>query len=337
MPNLKPRFLKQLFLLSLIIVLLVFILWQLSPYLPGLMATIIFYVHLECKMEELIEKGVSPRWASGLLTMLTMLAVCAPPTVLLILIWKKMDKVMEGTWAISNAMDKLMFIVKKYIGHDFEWGLDPEVLSSYVMEGTGMLGQNILNTAIALLLMVGSLYYMLLFKADKNRRYTDYLPFSNKDIKRVAVPVRRKIRSNFIGIPVTAFTQAIVASVGFYFLGVEDVLFWSLIIGFASLVPFIGSALGFIPLFLLLLGSNNDEAAWGVLLYGIIIVSTVDNLVRMMFLKHYDNIHPLQTLIGVLVGIPLFGIVGVVIGPIVLSTLVIMQRIYRESVKIGID
>lgn len=266
-----------------------------------------------------------------------MLAVCAPPTVLLILIWKKMDKVMEGTWAISNAMDKLMFIVKKYIGHDFEWGLDPEVLSSYVMEGTGMLGQNILNTAIALLLMVGSLYYMLLFKADKNRRYTDYLPFSNKDIKRVAVPVRRKIRSNFIGIPVTAFTQAIVASVGFYFLGVEDVLFWSLIIGFASLVPFIGSALGFIPLFLLLLGSNNDEAAWGVLLYGIIIVSTVDNLVRMMFLKHYDNIHPLQTLIGVLVGIPLFGIVGVVIGPIVLSTLVIMQRIYRESVKIGID
>ncbi len=336
MPILKPKLLKQFFLLSLTIVLLVFILWQLSPYLPGLMASVIFYVHLECRMEELLEKGIGPRWAAVLLTMLTILAVCVPPTVLLLLIWQKMDKVMDGTWAISNAMDKLMFIVKKYIGRDFQWGFEPEVVSSYMMEGSGMLADNILTTAIALLLMVSSLYYMLLFKADKNRRYTDYLPFSNKDIKRVAVPIRRKIRSNFIGIPITAFTQAIVAAVGFYFLGVEDVLFWSLIVGFASLVPFIGSALDFIPLFLLLLGSNNDDAAWGVLLYGILVVSTVDNLIRMMFLKHYDNIHPLQTLIGVLVGIPLFGIVGVVIGPIVLSMLVIMQRIYRKSVRIGV-
>ena len=100
---------------------------------------------------------------------------------------------------------------------------------------------------------------------------------------------------------------------------------------FIIIVPFIGSSLGFVPLFLLLLGSGKEILAWTTLSYGLLVISTIDNLIRILFLKSYDNIHPLQTLIGVIIGIPLLGIVGVIIGPILINTLFIMWEIYRKS------
>ncbi len=90
------------------------------------------------------------------------------------------------------------------------------------------------------------------------------------------------------------------------------------------MVPFIGTALGILPVFILLLGAGNDFQAWAVLIYGVIVVASTDNLIRLYVLKRLDNIHPLVTLIGVLVGIPLFGFIGLIFGPLLISILFVV-------------
>ena len=79
------------------------------------------------------------------------------------------------------------------------------------------------------------------------------------------------------------------------------------------------------------MASGNDFQAWGILLYGILVVGMTDNLIRLFVLKKLDSIHPLITLIGVLIGIPLFGFVGLIFGPLIISLFLIIVKIYKQQ------
>jgi predicted PurR-regulated permease PerM len=97
------------------------------------------------------------------------------------------------------------------------------------------------------------------------------------------------------------------------------------------MVPFVGSFLGVIPVFILTLAEGNDFQAWGILLYGIIVVGATDNLFRLFVLKKLDNVHPLITLIGVIVGVPIFGFIGLIFGPLLISLFLIIVRMYKKE------
>ena len=85
------------------------------------------------------------------------------------------------------------------------------------------------------------------------------------------------------------------------------------------------------PVFILALSNNDTFQAWGVLLYGIVVVGTTDNIIRLYVLKKMDDVHPLITLIGVIIGIPLFGFIGLVFGPLLISLFLLVLRIYKQE------
>ncbi len=66
-------------------------------------------------------------------------------------------------------------------------------------------------------------------------------------------------------------------------------------------------------------------------IYGLVIVGSTDNIIRLYVLKRLDNVHPLITLIGVIVGVPLFGFIGLIFGPLLISLFLIVLRIYRKE------
>ena len=119
--------------------------------------------------------------------------------------------------------------------------------------------------------------------------------------------------------------------IGFLIFGVEDPFFWFVIVTIGSMIPFVGTALGIIPVFILELSLGNSFAAWGILIYGLIVVSSTDNIIRLYVLKRLDNVHPLITLIGVIVGVPLFGFIGLIFGPLLISLFLVLLTIYRKE------
>ncbi|HRS40237.1 MAG TPA: AI-2E family transporter, partial [Bacteroidia bacterium] len=68
-----------------------------------------------------------------------------------------------------------------------------------------------------------------------------------------------------------------------------------------------------------------------ILLYGILVISVVDNVFRFVFQKKFADVHPLITEIGVIVGLQLFGVPGIIFGPLLISYFLIMLRIFREE------
>jgi predicted PurR-regulated permease PerM len=143
------------------------------------------------------------------------------------------------------------------------------------------------------------------------------------------------VRSNALGIPLVALAQGIIALIGFLIFGIEDPFFWFVIVTIGSMIPFIGTLLGILPVFILTLSSGDTFQAWGILLYGLIVVGSTDNIIRLYVLKRLDDVHPLITLIGVIVGVPLFGFIGLIFGPLLLSLFLVVLRIYKN--EYGID
>ena len=90
-----------------------------------------------------------------------------------------------------------------------------------------------------------------------------------------------------------------------------------------------GCFVGIVPVFLITLASGNDYAAYGILIYGLVVVGSTDNIIRLYVLKKMDNVHPLITLIGVIIGIPLFGFIGLIFGPITISLFFIILKMYK--------
>ncbi|HAD13369.1 MAG TPA: AI-2E family transporter, partial [Saprospirales bacterium] len=90
--------------------------------------------------------------------------------------------------------------------------------------------------------------------------------------------------------------------------------------------------LAYIPLGLLLLANGEEGKAILIILYGFIVVGSVDNIARMWFLKTINQTHPTITLFGVIAGLQLFGFIGFIFGPILISLFIMLIQIYHKEV-----
>src|SRR5690606_25677762 len=133
------------------------------------------------------------------------------------------------------------------------------------------------------------LFYMLKDQKELHRSLLVYIPISDDNLKVIAKESNAMVQSNALGIPLVALAQSIVALIGFLIFGIKDPFFWSVIVFVGSMIPFVGAFLGLIPVFILTLSNGDAFQAWGILIYGIIIVGSSDNIFRLYVLKKLDN------------------------------------------------
>jgi predicted PurR-regulated permease PerM len=172
---------------------------------------------------------------------------------------------------------------------------------------------------------------MLIYRDIWQGAALTYLPLKEENIKTIGTKSMGLVRSNAIGIPLVAILQGVIALIGYYIFGVENPFFWFVITTIGSVIPFVGTAIGILPVCLILLSQGETGSAIGMLIYGITVVGSTDNLFRLIVQRKLADIHPLITLIGVLVGVPLFGFIGLVFGPLLISSLLLLIKIYKDE------
>ncbi len=151
---------------------------------------------------------------------------------------------------------------------------------------------------------------------------TSNLVKMNKDLKDLVI-------SNAVGMPLTAFLQAIIAYIGYLIFGVDDAFTWFILTIFAAMLPVVGAALIYVPLGLFLLAKGETGSAVGLLIYCFVIVGLSDNLIRLVLQKKMADVHPLITIFGVIVGLNLFGFIGIIFGPILFSVFFWLVKLYK--------
>src|SRR6266571_58650 len=137
--------------------------------------------------------------------------------------------------------------------------------------------------------------------------------------------------STIIGTGVTAAIQGTLVGLGFWLTGLPNAVFWGVVTMVFAILPVVGSALVWGPGALALILGHHALSGVLLALGGAVVVGNVDYVIRPMVFRRWANIHPLVTLVGALAGVPYFGILGLLIGPLALSYFFELIKMYGEE------
>lgn len=331
MDTLKPSLVRQIFVLLVVVFLGFLIFKEMLPYLSGVLGAITLFVILKGFMAKLLARGWRKSIAAGTLLLLSFIGILIPVGVIIVMLSNKIGKAVANSERVIAAIKDNANKLETYLGYDLSSGIDSSSIAGWLTSNLQNLAGGTFNAVIAIGVMYFLLYYMLVNREQLNATLRSYIPLDEDNIELIEKEGNISVRSNALGIPLVALFQGIIALIGYVIFGVPDPFFWFAITAIGSMVPFIGSALGFIPVTVLLLASGHNWQAVGVLLYGIVIVGTTDNVVRLYILERISSVHPLITLIGVIVGVQLFGFIGLIFGPLLISLFLLIVKIYKKE------
>jgi len=258
-------------------------------------------------------------------------AILVPLVGLGFMMGSKVEQAVNNSEEVVKVIKEQIAKIQDYTGVDMGTQIDTGAVTSWLSDNLQGLVGGTFNTILAVTIMYFLLYFMLINTDRMKATLFEYIPIKDGNLRAIGEETSDKVKANALGIPMVALGQGVVGLVGFLIFGVQDPFFWAAVVTIGSMVPFVGSALGTVPVFLLSLSNGDTFQAWGILIYGTVAIGATDNVFRLYILKRLDDVHPLITLIGVLVGVPLFGFIGLVFGPLLVSLFLIILKIYKNE------
>ncbi|GAE14133.1 2',3'-cyclic-nucleotide 2'-phosphodiesterase [Bacteroides pyogenes JCM 6292] len=274
-------------------------------------------------------------------TIITVEAILFFLVPLSLIVWMLVNKLQDinlDPQSFIAPIEQLAAAIRKKTGYDILGG---DALS-FLLAQLPRIGQAVMggigSFVINIFVLIFVLYFMLMGGERMEKYVSELLPFNKENRLNVTNEINMIIRSNAIGIPLLALIQGAVATVGFFIFGVPNAIILGVLTSIASVIPVVGSGIVWLPAAIYMALSDDWFGAIGIAAYGIIIVSNSDNLIRFIIQKQMADIHPLITVFGVVIGLPLFGFMGVIFGPLLLSLFFlfvdILKREYLDNGKI---
>ena len=307
---------------SLIVIILfmgVIIFRQITPFLGGLLGALTIYILVRGQMNHLVEKRKLKRSISALLiTAETIFVFLIPLGLTVWMVANKLQDINLDPQTYIAPIQQVAEFIKEKTGYDV---LGKDTLS-FIMSILPRIGQIIMESisslAINLFVMIFVLYFMLIGGKKMEAYVNDILPFNETNTQEVIHEINMIVRSNAIGIPLLAIIQGGVAMIGYLLFG-------------APIIPMVGTALVWFPVAAYLAISGDWFNAIGLFGYGAIVVSQSDNLIRFILQKKMADTHPLITIFGVVIGLPIFGFMGVIFGPLLLSLFFLFVDMFKKE------
>lgn len=317
-------------LIVIILLMAVVIFFQVTPFLGGVLGASTIYILLRGQMFYLTEKRHFRRGLAAVLMLLeTILIFLIPLSLLVWLFISKLQAVNLDPRSLLGPVEHVAAFIREKTGYDvMSSGNINSVISVLPKVGQALMG-SIGSFAVNVLVLLLVLYFMLAGGRKMEGYVGDLLPFNLRNKKEVMHEFHMVVRSNAIGVPLLAILQGAVAMAGYYIFGAPGALIWGVVSCFATIIPVVGVAIVWIPLALYVGINGSWGMAAGLAAYCIVIVSNVDNLIRSVLQKKMADTHPLITIFGVVIGLPLFGFMGVIFGPLLLAIFVLCVKIFK--------
>jgi len=336
MPNKKHQIsetkIKQIFLLLVIVVLALLIAYNLSLFIPSLLGAITLYVitrKYNLYLQE--EKNWKP-WAASMLIIVATLVILILPVYFII------DLLIAKLGNATAYMEKFNIFIDKI--HDFIYSKTHiDVLSednlTKLKDNVGKYSTSALSGTFNTLTVVTSMYFILYFLLEKPRLFERLMrssaPLKKSNVNLLGEKIQKMVMANAIGIPVVAIGQGIIAIIGYFIFGAPSPFLLFALTCVGAMLPIVGAAIVYVPVCIFMVAEGNVGPGIGLAIYCIIVVGLTDNLLRFTLLKKLENIHPLNTVFGIILGLNVFGFMGLIFGPILISITVLLIQVYRDE------
>lgn len=302
---------------------------ELRSFVPAFLGATTFYVVMRKSMFRLV---YTRKWKSGTAAAVLMFTSFV---VIMVPIWMVVNMLTPRiSFAIGHAADVIEKVkvfsqgLEKRVGFQVDSSNYLNQLSTFIATKVPSVVGATFNTLTSIAMMYFMLYFMLVNGRKMERAITEFIPMGDQNTNKVAAEVNNIVISNAIAIPLIAFLQGIVGLVGYFVLGVSEPLFWFVVTCVTAMLPIVGAALAYVPVAIIFFAQGDSLRGILMLAFGFGIIGLVDNVFRIALQKKIGDIHPLVTVLGVLVGINLFGFIGLIFGPLLISLFLLLVKIY---------
>lgn len=299
-----------------------------GPYLPGLIGAVVLQVCTVGAYRRLARR-IRPSVAAFVITIAALLLILLP-----------------GTWLVTTAFVEASELLRRLGASDLFQRMARARIGGLEMGGqvanagaafvSWLGGRAIslfdgathftLNLAIALF----GLYYLLLGGSRAWYRARRYLPFSPEIAERLRHRFVAVTEAMLLGTFLTAVLQGTLVGAAFAFFDLRAPILWGVVTACVSVLPLFGSSLVWLPGAMALAAAHRYGAAVALVVFGAVFVSNIDNFVRLVVYRRVSNVHPMITLVGAFAGVSVFGVAGVLAGPLVLLYFFELLRAYED-------
>jgi predicted PurR-regulated permease PerM len=303
----------------------------LAPFATGLIGAVVLYVVL-APINTALRRRLRPTVAASLLTALAIVLLLVPGLSFAGLIVAQAQEMATGV--VQSPLLKRLADPHLRIG-GFAIGPRLATLGENLVTWIGSSAFGLIGTAtrLALNLTVAffGLYFLLLRPNETWELVSPYIPFSRENTERLRQRFRDVTNSTLVGTLLVAMVQGALVSLAFAVTGLSNAVFWGTVTAIFAILPLVGSGLVWGPGAIALALDGRYGAAVGLAVWGVVVVGMVDNVLRPLVYRRWASIHPLVTLVGALGGVRYFGILGILIGPLGLSYLFELTRMYHQE------
>ncbi|KPE51497.1 AI-2E family transporter [Chryseobacterium indologenes] len=330
--QISSNVIKQVSLLAIILVLTGLICFNLSLFIPSVLGAVTIYVVCRRYNFYLQEERKWKPWLSALVLMLASLVILILPIYFIAdLLIEKLGNAQAYMAKFNVFLDKIHTYIYSKISFDILSKENMDKLKS----SAGRFSTSALSGTFNTLTVVMSMYFILYFMLERPRLFEKILsssaPLKRANISLIGDKLRKLIMANAIGIPVVALGQGIVGLVGYFIFGAPSPVLLFALTAAASMIPVVGAAIVYIPVCIFMIAEGNTGQGLGLAVYCVVVVGLTDNLLRFTLLKKLENIHPLNTVFGIIMGMNLFGFMGLIFGPILISFTLLLIQVYRNE------
>ncbi|MGX5818155.1 AI-2E family transporter [Chitinophaga lutea] len=324
--------LKQIVFLLIIAFLGILLFKELYAFFPGFLGAVTLYIISRKVMFRLVEVR---KWrrslAAAIIMVLSFLIILLPVSMLVNMLTSKVGYAISHSGELLDGLKALNARLHANSGIDLLTGERLQKLQDYITNVLpGFLGATF-NTLTAVAIMYFILYFMLVNAREMEEALYEYIPLKDENVELLGQEVKNMVISNAIGIPAIALIQGIVSLIGYLIFGVPEPVFWFVVTSFTAMLPVIGAAAVYVPMGVFLIAAGQTWQGIAILVYGFGVVGTSDNLFRMLLAKKIGDVHPLVTILGVIIGVSLFGFIGLIFGPLLISLFIVLIRIYSNE------
>lgn len=325
---------NQIMLILIILLICILIFNNLLYYLPGFLGAITLYILYRNSYFKLTEQK---RWNKSLASIVSILI----SIVFIVLpIWAIVDYLIPQVSSFLNNTDQIVaqfnqvkvFMADKPMLKDID--MSDEALLNFLQRLTRYIPSilnSVMEVGVNILVALFVLYFMLVHGRTLENYIHRAIPFSNTSKKEIWAEVDLMVRSNAIGIPILGLCQGLVAMLGYWIFGVESFILLGILTGVSSIIPVLGTMTIYIPVCLTVFATGSLGNGIGLTLYCFLLVGGIDNILRFTILKTLGNVPPLITVFGVLLGLNMFGMLGLIFGPLILSSVGVLIKVYSNE------
>lgn len=324
--------LKQVVFLLILAFLGIILFKELYAFFPGFLGAVTLYVLSRKWMFRLVEQRKWGRsWAATLIMVLSFLIILLPIGGLVNMLTSKVTYAITHSSELIKGLEKLNQQMQQSLGINLMSEARLQKIQETITNVLpGFVGATF-NTLTAIAIMYFILYFMLVNAREMEEALYEYIPLKDENVELLGKEMKNMVVSNAIGIPLIALIQGIVSLIGYLIFGVPEPIFWFVVTCFTAMLPIIGAAAVYVPMGVFLLSSGQTWQGVAILIYGFGAVGTSDNLFRMMLAKKIGDVHPLITIFGVIIGVSLFGFIGLIFGPLLISLFIVLLKIYSNE------